>query len=291
MELTRDNYYTPEADWAYMSCSQYQSFLECEAAVLAKLDGHWVGSENDAFLVGNYFHSYMESPEAHKEFCEEHFDSIYKTKETKARGFEIVGKYAPYAKADEMLQVCMKSPIVKQFYEIAGEVEMIMTGKILGVPWRIRMDKFFPDRNLIIDWKTSANIRELKYNPLTKERETFAEIYGYLMRAAVYAEIVKQNTGVEFDPMFIIVAVSKQDFPDLGIFSLNHRQRWDLELEQVKRHLPHIMRVKNREERPRRCGECEYCRSTNQVKRIIPYYELKPDFKTEDEYDDFPDTP
>ena len=37
MILTRDNYYTPEADWEYMSCSQYQGWCECEAKQLAKL--------------------------------------------------------------------------------------------------------------------------------------------------------------------------------------------------------------------------------------------------------------
>ena len=28
MQLTRDNYYTPEADREFLSCSQYEEFLE-----------------------------------------------------------------------------------------------------------------------------------------------------------------------------------------------------------------------------------------------------------------------
>ena len=48
MELTRDNYYTPEADWAYMSCSQFQSWNECEARELAILEGRWTPKETEA---------------------------------------------------------------------------------------------------------------------------------------------------------------------------------------------------------------------------------------------------
>lgn len=60
MQLTRDNYYTPEADWEYMSCSQYQGFLQCEAAQMAKLEGRWKGEDTEAFLVGNYRHPHRQ---------------------------------------------------------------------------------------------------------------------------------------------------------------------------------------------------------------------------------------
>ena len=39
------------------------------------------------------------------------------------------------------------------------------------------------------------------------------------------------------------------------------------------------------------CGECDYCRATSRVRRIIPYYELKPEFREGDEYDEFPENP
>lgn len=288
MYLTRDNYYTPEADWEYMSCSQYQGFLQCEAAQMAKLEGRWKGEDTEAFLVGNYFHSCMEGEEAHRQFCTEHFDDIYKTKKTKTGGVEITGMYAAYQKADDMISACMKDPLIRRFYEMPGEVEAILTGELFGVPWRIRTDKCFPQSNMILDWKTTANIRELKYNPLTKERETFVEAHGYLMRAAVYSEIAKQVWKTDVDPMFLIAAVSKQDSPDLEILSLNHRQRWDMELEEIQKRIPHIMRVKTYQEQAKRCGECDYCRATRKLSRIIPYYELKPEFREGWEYDDFP---
>ena len=41
MILTNDNYYSPEANWEYMSVSQYKQFLKCEAAAMAQLKGEW----------------------------------------------------------------------------------------------------------------------------------------------------------------------------------------------------------------------------------------------------------
>ena len=289
MILTRDNYYTREADWEYMSCSQYQSFCECEAATMAKLEGRWTPKHTESLIVGNYFHSYMEGKDAHKEFLQQHFSDIFKTKVDKKSGEVIVtGKYAAYDVADDMIAAVMRNDLCKRFYNMPGNVEEIMTGEIFGVPWRIRMDKRFPDMNMILDWKTSANIRELEYNPFTREKETFVEFHGYLMRAAVYSEIVKQVEHRVNDPQFIIVAVSKQDPPDLAVLSLNHRQRWDLELDEIRHRLPHIMRVKTYQEQAKRCGVCEYCRSTNHVNKIIPYYELKPEFSEGNDYDEFP---
>lgn len=278
MELTVDNYYSREADMAYMSCSQYQGFLECEAKQMAKLQGRFVEEPSEALIVGNYFHTYMESEEAHAEFLREHFDDIFKTKVDRKTGeIQVTGKYAPYSTADAMIECVLKDSTLKKFREMPGHVEEIMVGELFGVPWRIRMDKRLEAPRIILDWKTCANIRELKYDPETRERVTFIEAYGYMMRAAVYSEIEKQNTGNQTDPMFLIAAISKQDPPDKGLFMLNHRDRYDYELQKIKEHLPRIMRVKEGAELPRRCGHCEYCRSTAGNLRIKPYYTLKPE--------------
>ena len=41
MKLTQANYYSREANEAYMSASQYKSFARCEAAAMAELRGEW----------------------------------------------------------------------------------------------------------------------------------------------------------------------------------------------------------------------------------------------------------
>lgn len=285
--LTRENYYSPEADMAYMSCSQYQGWLECEAAMVAKLQGRYIPAASEAFLVGNYVHTYLEGEQAHREFIEQHFDDIFKTKIDKKTGETIVtGKYAPYEKADNMLNALYRSPIIKKYIDMPGENEAIMTGEICGMPWRIRLDKYIPDRNTVVDYKTCADLNKVEYNPVTGQKESFIETYGYVMRAAVYSEVYKQYTGKESDPAFLLLCVTKQDIPDIDIFMLNHRERYDFELENMKIHIARIKRIKEGSVKPIRCGKCEYCRSTKVIKRIRPYWELTPGFEGEREEDD-----
>ena len=283
--LTQDNYYTADADRAFMSCSQYQAFRECEAKALAKIDKRWTDEDCEAFLVGNYFHSYFEGPEAHEKFCQEHADAIYKTKKDKLGNMVINGKYAPYEKADKMIKVAEGDEIMKNFIDMPGDNEIFMTGTVWGIPWKVKLDKYIRDKRIIIDYKTCANIQEMKYNPITKTRETFVETYGYVMRAAIYCEIERQFSGAETDAKFILICISKQDYPDKEILLVNHRARFDYELEQIKQNIVRIVRIKNHEVLPHRCGLCDYCRATKKIKSIIPYYKLDPEFKDTREED------
>ena len=299
MKLTRDNYYTPEADMSFMSCSQYQSFLECEAETMARIQGRWKGSEDsEAFLVGNYVHSYLESEEAHKQFLNEHLEDVYKTTIDKKSGDVIIkGKYAAFDRADKMISTLVNDDISKKFIDMQGQNEKIMTGELFGLPWRIRMDKYIPERNLIIDYKTCADFYKTDYNPETNERVSFIEAYGYLMRAAVYTAIEKQNTGKETNARFMLICVSKQDIPDKDLFLLNtdaadgKDDRFEYELEQIKKHMQRIYKVKTGMLKPLRCGRCEYCRATKKLKGIKPFFTLSPGFEGDLEEDDTTQTP
>lgn len=290
-QLTADNYYARESDIHFMSCSQYQSFLKCEAAAIAELRGIWQPQQtSDALFQGQYFHSYFESPEAFTAFCEENAEKIYKTKTTKSLGTVIVGKYAPFERLDQMIQVVQDDPLISKMLAWPGESELPMVGNVGGIPWRMKMDKYCASSRRIIDYKTSANLRELYYNPTTKERQTFVEEYGYMMRAAVYGEIERQTRGERDFPSFIIIGVSKQDPPDKEVILLDDPTRWEYELEEIARRIPHIQRLKEGAENPRRCGQCEYCRATKQIRRIKSYTDLMPDYWNDPdnaEYDDY----
>lgn len=307
--LTDENYYSREADMEYMSCSQFQSFGECEARALAKLQGRWIEEEKEAFLVGNYFHSYFESKEAHEKFCEEHFDSIYKTKEITVQKATktspavkekvITGFYAAFDQANKMIEVAEKDPTIKRFVEMDGNCEQFMVGEIFGVPWRMKMDKYMPKSRMIVDYKTVANIYETKYDSERGERVTFVEMYGYIFRAAVYSMIECQNAlGESFQsvydklkdgrlslPNFLLICISKQEYPDKEIVRLNHRQAYVYELEKLKEFLYRYQMIKEGRTLPRRCGTCDYCRATKKITGIKPYYELKPEFRTNREED------
>ena len=153
-----------------------------------------------------------------------------------------------------------------------------MTGMVGGIPWRMKMDKYCPGSRRIIDYKTSANLHELYYNVRTRERQTFVEEFGYMMRAAVYGEIERQNRQETSFPSFLIIGVSKQSPPDKEVILLDDDTRWEYELEVVKSKIPRIQRLKEGAENPKRCGMCEYCRATKEIRRIKAYTDLMPEF-------------
>lgn len=304
-KLTEDNYYSPEADMEYMSCSQYQGWQECEAKQLAKLQGRWVDEEKECFLVGNYFHSHFEGEEAHQKFLDEHFDDIFKTKsatdkKTGIKTVTVVGKYKPYEVADKMISVAEKSPLIRRFIDMQGENEIFMTGYIGETKWRMKMDKYVRDNRFIIDYKTVANIWETTYNPSKQVRQTFVEMHGYIFRAAVYSLIEAQNAlGLTFDEaftqlkngelnmaQFFLICVSKQDYPDKEIISVKHEQQYIAEIEGVFKNLYRYNMIKEGRILPKRCGGCDYCRATKILEKIMPYYELSPEFREakEDDY-------
>lgn len=263
MILTPDNYYSVEANREYMSCSQYQSFMDCEARTMAELEGRYVREDSDAFLVGNYVHTYLEGPEAHKEFVDHHFGSIYKTAVDKKTG-EIVskGKYAPFVKADEMINTILDDKFLRSIVEADGEREKIVTGDLFGAKWKAAFDKYF-DRT-IFDYKTCENLRDDKI--LWK--------YGYYMRAAVYTALEMQLSRSEDIAPFIILFVTKESPPYVAAGLMDDPEEYSRQLSMIEENLPHIIDVKSGKVPPTRCERCAYCRSTHKVMEIVPVQRL-----------------
>jgi len=290
MELTRENYYKAEANQEFLSCSAYDSYMECEAAALAKERGRFRPKASKAFVLGNYFHTYFESQEAHDEFIKDHAEDLFtKTSITpKVLKSGIVKiptpvKLADTKKIDTMIRTVMNDDLMRRFIEMPGENEKIMTGTLFGVPWKMRMDKVVP--GIIIDYKTCASIWETSYDPEQQRRVTFVEKYGYTKRAAVYREIYKQNMG-EY-PLFLLLCVSKEDPPDKEPILVSNEQVLQYELSKIQDRTPRIQRIRDGSIKPLRCGTCEYCRLTKQCRSIKTHTEIDPEFRQrEEEYDE-----
>lgn len=120
MDLNKKNYYSNEADWQYMSVSQFKSFQECEAATLANLKEEWSPeSDPTALLVGNYVHSYFESSEAHKMFLEENASAIYKKNGSER---------AEFVQAINMIEALEYDDFFRFVYQ--GEKELIINSHL-----------------------------------------------------------------------------------------------------------------------------------------------------------------
>ena len=284
MILTAENYYSTEADRTYLSCSQFEDFLNCEAATVARFEGRYRPKKSLAFLVGNFFHSAFEGKEAHEAFIEEHKNEILK------KNGELK---ADFLKAQEMISVALADKNIRRLVEADGEVEKIMTGRLFGrYPWKIRLDKYIPDlygqkaMRQIIDWKTVGSVEERIWSDELHEKVSFVKAFRYLFRAAVYMEIEKQYSGQDTDPIFWLVCISKQDPPDKAVIALDGRRQYlDLELEKVKEKIWHMQQLKDGLAIPKRCGKCPYCRATKRITQVLDFWKLDPDDRPELEDD------
>lgn len=244
-----------------MSVSQFKSFLKCEAAAIAKLNGEYEGPKSDALLLGSYVHSWLEgTTEEFKTNNPEIFSSRGATK----------GRLkSEYQNANKMIQVLESDPFCMMALE--GQKEVIMTGELFGLPWKIRMDVYNPKQGRFADLKTVKAIHEKVWHE-DYGYCSFVEAYGYIIQLAVYSEIESQNRGGEWLESFI-VAVSKEAIPDKAIITVDH-ERLQEELNFVGSKIERIQAVKSGELEPKRCEKCEYCRKTKMITNVIHYMEL-----------------
>lgn len=120
---------------------------------------------------------------------------------------------------------------------------------------------------LITDLKVIKDF-DLIWNKETRQKENFINYYDYIIQAALYQEIVKQNTGKQLP--FIIAACTKQEYSERALLSIP-QEEMNLKLEFLKSYLPHIKELKDGKVKPTYCGKCNYCLSKKKTEKIYDY--------------------
>lgn len=244
-ELTKENYRT---NHHFMSYSRFSRFLDCEAS--AAVGYHEPSSV--AQLIGSYVDAHFS--DEMDEFIEEHpeiFNS--KTGELKS-DFKSANDYISRIESDEVFS-----------YYMSGEKQVIMTGIIDGVPFKIKMDSYKKDE-FIVDLKVMKDFKNVWCKYL-RGYTNFVEAYNYDIEMAIFQEIVYQNTGKKL-PCYL-ACITKENPSDVGIFQIPQIQL-DKALKIVKSNLPRIKAILNGEVAPHRCEECSYCRMTKKA-RVLDY--------------------
>lgn len=260
--LTNENYYTTEADNAFMSVSQYKGFKKCEAAAMARLRGEYDWPKSDALIEGSYVHSWLDGTK--EKFMEENPEIF------SSRGASKGQLKAAYKVADDMIAALENDPMC--MFALDGEKEVFMTGELFGVPWKIKIDVYNFVNKRFADLKTVKDIHE-RYWIEGKGWGCFVEAYGYVTQLAVYSEIERQHRGGEewFDSY--IVAISKQDPPDKAIIMVDQESMME-ELQEIEKNLERIRGVKSGLVEPKPCDKCAYCRSKKKVTAVTHYLDL-----------------
>ena len=256
MKLTQDNYYSIEANMEYMSASEFKDFLQCERQALAKAKGEYVEQPSKAMLVGSYVDSYF-SGELDK-FKQEHSE-IFKKDGTLLKDYEQANEIIKSIEDDDLM---MKM--------LGGRKQVIMSGKINNVPFKIKVDSLLP--NIIVDQKIMSSYRDLIWvDNGHRQKVDFIEAYGYDIQGAIYQWIVEQNTGKKLP--FVLAVATKEENCDKALIQID-QEYLDKALELVKSKCERYDRIKKGLLYPVGCGHCPTCRKNKKVKEIVSYKEL-----------------
>lgn len=258
-----DVYYGNEASWLYMSTSQYKDFRKCEAQALAKLKGDWDPiSEPKALLVGNFVHSYFESPEAHEKFKEVNSDQMLSKRKPH-------GLLKDFQVAEKMIQQVEQDALFNYLWQ--GEKELAVTGELYGVEWKGKIDLLNVEKGYFVDLKTTARLDTKIWNSELRKYESFVEGYGYVLQLAIYEHLLEQVYGKPFAGY--IYAVTKEDIPNIAAIEVPEMYKEEA-LREMGYYIDRVQAVKMGEEAPERCGNCDYCKKDKQLDRVIDVREL-----------------
>lgn len=255
MILTAENYYSKEANLEYMSVSQFKSFEKCEYLATAELQGTYTRPFTPALLVGSYVDS--------------HFDcslDIFKAQHPEI--FKKDGSLkSEYVKAEQIIERIERDPMFMRY--MGGEKQVIMTGIIEGIPVKIKMDSYHPNK-MIVDLKIMKD-----FSPIyvaESGRLNFIEAWRYDLQGAIYQEIVRQNTGKILP--FVIAGATKEEVSDIALFQVP-QANMDAQLEIFKANAPSYQLIKKGISDPIRCEHCNACKATKVLNRITPWEELQ----------------
>lgn len=254
-EITNENYYNNESNKTFMSCSQFKDFQKCEVEALAKVNGELIEEKTDALYFGGYVDAYFSNElDQFKANNPDMFNS--KTGELKA----------PFKMINEVISAIENDELLMKY--LSGQKQVIMTGEISGVPFKIKMDSYFEGK-CIVDQKI---IKDLDLTWVEREgkniKTDFIDAYGYAIQGAIYQEIVRQNTGVQLP--FILAITTKQENPDKALIQID-QYYLDKALELVKQLVPRYDAIKKGLVEPIGCGHCASCRKDKKCTEVVIY--------------------
>ena len=251
MKLTEQNYYSPEANKAYFSVSQFKDFMKCPAMAMAKLRGEYEEEEKRALLLGKFVDEMLTGTrETQMKFLKENRKELIK---------KDGDYYADVAQAVETIERIKQQP--KMMHYLNGKHQVIMTGEIEGVPFKIKMDSF-DENEFITDLKYMKSLRSPNLF------QSMIKYWGYDYQGGAYQEIVRQNIGKRL-PFFFDVG-TKEKPAHLALGELN---QWNMDeaLDVIKKNIVRFQKIKTGELPAERCEDydCDYCTTTKIITEAI----------------------
>ena len=264
-KLTNENYHSPEARKRYLGNSSFKEFLKCEVMGLARANGEIEEKKSDALLFGAYVDAYF-SGELN-EFIAQNPDMFTKQGTLKSQ----------FKAADDVIKTIEEDPVLMKYLD--GQKQVIMTGEIAGVPFKIKMDAYHPGK-VIVDQKIMKDMEPMWIEKDGKNVLTdFVSGYGYDIQGAIYQTIEAQNSADHKKLPFVLAVTTKEDVPDKELIEID-QYYLESALDLVKAKAPRFWDIIQGKIEPVGCGHCPACRARKKLTGVKSYERL---FKEKEE--------
>ena len=272
LPINAANYYSREANWAYLSNSQFKAFAKCEAAAMAELRGDYTPPQSKALLLGSFVDAY---------FSGEFNEFVAAHPEIRLSSGKNAGEFKEdFKKAFAACQRLDQEPLIKAL--LSGRHQVIKTGRIAGVPFKCKVDSLlssdqvrricekFPEVKKLVPFGGQM-IVDLKYlaslDPVWSDEAqchiSFAQFWGYDIQGAIYQRLVRR-----FPPV-VLTGITKETSPKIFAIYIPDA---DLQaaMDDVEARAPRYQAIKTGRIAATRCGHCPYCRATEHLTAISP---------------------
>lgn len=250
MKLTAENYFSIEAQKEYMSVSQIKAFRKCEAGALAEINGEYHSETTTPMLIGSFVDAYFEGT---IDLFKRDNPQIF----TRNGDLKSEYKHAEYIieriSRDKLFMKCM-----------SGDKQIIKTGTINNVPFKIKIDSLHQDK--IVDLKVMKDFKPIWVDELGKVN--FVEAWGYDLQGAIYQKIEGNKLP------FYIAAATKEKEPDIAIIHIEQKHL-DIAYKLVSDDIIRYDMIKKGIVEPDRCEKCDYCRKTKVLNKVITLEDLE----------------
>lgn len=247
MILNRENYHSPEAKRKWLSSSDVKQAIKCEFAWKAYRTGQMQEDEGkEAFKQGNLFETMLNGTDEEIRLFQENNSDMFSS-----RGPTKGQLKSAYQSVMDCVESVRRQPFLMEIIQNSRK-QVIMTGKILGVPFRVMCDLIYSDGS-VYDLKCMKSFAREWSN----RAETFVEwfeAWNYPVQLWIYKEIAEQN-GLTV-PNVGLIAGSKQN-ADVQALRFGN----DLIAQAKADALYEIERMKEilNGAEPMRCESCEAC--------------------------------
>lgn len=220
LDMTADEYHAATKRNEFTTSHRLNLFRKCPALYKKTIDGEIVEGDTAAFAFGRATHVYI--IEGKEKFDAEYVVSDGPINEKTGKPYgKLTAAYAKwaaeqpkpvvgtedFAMLQKMREAVHAHPVAKDLLA-SGIAEGTIRTTWDGEPVQARLDWFDPERNLVVDLKTCADVDRFGYD---------IRDFGYIPQMAFYARCVCLARGGESDatatgfPACYLVAVEKKE--------------------------------------------------------------------------------